>query len=56
MANLGTLDLVEPSAKKHSVKGAPKYGSLTRYGKEVCAVIRRRELEANRDARAEGGR
>mgnify|MGYP000851213196 CR=1 FL=1 len=45
LADFASLELVEPSKKKHSVKDKNDYWSLTRLGKQVLKEFRRVRLE-----------
>lgn len=45
LADLASLDLIEPSKKKHSVSDKDDYWSLTKLGKQVLKVFRRVRLE-----------
>lgn len=45
IADLASLDLVEPSKKKHSVSDNDDYWSLTKLGKQVLKEFRRVRLE-----------
>lgn len=45
LADFASLDLVEPSKKKHSVKDKNDYWSLTKLGKQVLKEFRRVRLE-----------
>jgi len=46
LADLVTLDLVMPSARKHSASDASEYWCLTEKGREVLKHLRRKRLEA----------
>jgi hypothetical protein len=52
-ADFMALDLVMPSTRKHSVKDAHEYWSLTEFGKDLHKMQRRRKLmdEVNRPTR-----
>jgi hypothetical protein len=45
LSDLAALGLVMPSLKKHSVHDTNEYWTLTEEGREVLAMIRRRQLE-----------
>lgn len=49
LADLMTLDLVQPSTRKHAVSDASEYWTLTSVGIEVLKQIRKTELKDKRD-------